>query len=323
MYTKHDSVAMKSYSETGCEPRALLIQEDQWPQSAARGRRFVQKYQAKAAMLIVMLVFNVLKLLSVKLAARWLNHMCWFRPWTSLEREWETVWLRSARHFTVINRGKPLKVYTWGEGRSVLLTHGWSGRGLQFCAFIQTLLNAGFKPVTFDAPAHGRSPGSRTDFLEIAEAIRSVAKHIGPLHAIISHSTGCVPSLLAIQDGLVVQRMICISPIAMFDTLLRAFAAKLRLSQCITNEQRHLLENTYGNALYERFSPAVIVKDLYTAALIIHDRDDVEVPWDEAHMLTQAWRNAQLISTRGLGHYRILRDPDVANHAVMFLTSPA
>jgi pimeloyl-ACP methyl ester carboxylesterase len=53
--------------------------------------------------------------------------------------------------------------------------------------------------------------------------------------------------------------------------------------------------------------------------LIIHDRDDRDIPATHAQRLQDAWQNAQLIYTEGLGHNRILRDPAVIAAAVDFL----
>jgi pimeloyl-ACP methyl ester carboxylesterase len=54
-------------------------------------------------------------------------------------------------------------------------------------------------------------------------------------------------------------------------------------------------------------------------ALIIHDRDDADVPWQQAELLAKAWPGARLLLTRGLGHMRILRNRDVIQTSVDFI----
>jgi pimeloyl-ACP methyl ester carboxylesterase len=321
MNRNNGPVVTSRYGETYGTSGALAIETETRPLNRKKRRRILLKYQAAVTMLTVLLVFNILKFFSSRVAARWLNHTCWFHPWHTPEREWDTASLHSARQSKVTSQGKPLAVYTWGEGKPVLLVHGWGGRGLQFSGFVQPLVGAGFKLVTFDAPAHGRSPGSRTDFLEIAEAVRTVAEHIGPLHALISHSAGCIPILLAMQHGVVARRVVCISPVAAFATLLHAFVDKLHLSKRIAYEQRRLLETSYGDDLFERLSPTTIVRDIPAPALIVHDRDDAEVAWSEGWTLAKAWPSSCLVSTAGLGHYRVLRDPMVVKKAIDFLIS--
>jgi hypothetical protein len=65
----------------------------------------------------------------------------------------------------------------------VLLVHGWEGRGSQLAAFVEPLTMAGFRVVTFDAPAHGDSPGARSSFFHFAHAIACAAERFGPFEA--------------------------------------------------------------------------------------------------------------------------------------------
>ena len=53
--------------------------------------------------------------------------------------------------------------------------------------------------------------------------------------------------------------------------------------------------------------------------LVIHDRDDREVPWVDGASIADASPRASLLSTEGLGHRRILRDPKVIEAAIAFL----
>jgi pimeloyl-ACP methyl ester carboxylesterase len=62
-----------------------------------------------------------------------------------------------------------------------------------------------------------------------------------------------------------------------------------------------------------------LVHHLQAAALVIHDRDDPDVPFDHAERIVAAWPGARLVPTTGLGHRAILRDPGVVRRAVEFL----
>src|SRR5689334_22239173 len=46
---------------------------------------------------------------------------------------------------------------------TVLLVHGWEGRGAQLGDMIEPLLAQGYAVVAADAPGHGRSPGDTID----------------------------------------------------------------------------------------------------------------------------------------------------------------
>jgi pimeloyl-ACP methyl ester carboxylesterase len=80
-------------------------------------------------------------------------------------------------------RARPMQVgerrietWVWGTGPSVLLVHGWGGRGAQLGALVGPLVTRGFSVVTFDAPGHGASDAGTVTIPEITTAIRAVAQ---------------------------------------------------------------------------------------------------------------------------------------------------
>ncbi len=56
-------------------------------------------------------------------------------------------------------------------------------------------------------------------------------------------------------------------------------------------------------------------------ALIIHDEQDREIPFEGGEALSKVWKNSKLVRTNGLGHRRILRDSQVISKAVEYLTA--
>ena len=106
-----------------------------------------------------------------------------------------------------------IRAWRWGRGPTVLLVHGWEGRGSQLGSFVEPLVAAGMSVVAFDAPGHGDSPGHRLYLPDLADCIAAVAGVAGPLHAIISHSFGCAAVLLAgARHGIDAARNVMISP---------------------------------------------------------------------------------------------------------------
>ena len=99
------------------------------------------------------------------------------------------------------NARTKVAAWRWGFGPTVLLVHGWEGRGSQLGAFVEPLVAAGLSVVTFDAPAHGDSPGHRLYLTDLADAVLDVAAATGPIHATISHSFGSAAVLLAYPRG--------------------------------------------------------------------------------------------------------------------------
>jgi hypothetical protein len=66
-----------------------------------------------------------------------------------------------------------------------------------------------------------------------------------------------------------------------------------------------------------------VVRKLPAAALVIHDRDDTDVPFAHGEEIVGAWEGSTLESTSGLGHRALLRDPAVIGRTVEFLREGA
>src|SRR5689334_8829137 len=135
------------------------------------------------------------------LAGRWaLDLFC--TPLRHPEPAREKELLRTAEVFTVPFQNIQLAAYAWGEGPVVLLVHGWSGRGAQLGSFVQPLVETGHRVVTFDLPAHGRTPGRRLNGYDGRDAVLRMGEALGPVQAVIAHSFGAVCTTLALKQRL-------------------------------------------------------------------------------------------------------------------------
>jgi len=262
----------------------------------------------------------LLGLISPVLAGRWVYRL-WFRPYRFPEPQQEQEWRRSATPLAVLHRGQPLAVDAWGTGPTILMVHGWNGRGAQLGAFAPALVRAGYRVVSFDTPAHGRSPGRDTNLPEISAAIRTVSEACGPLHAIIGHSFGVACAIHAVQQGLKVNRFVALSPPADMRWVAQSFFATLDIRAPVQKVFVGKFEVEYGSDLWQRFSPEIQARLLKIPGLIIHDEDDRDVPWQQGAALADAWPGAEFVRTTGLGHRRILRDPEVILRVTTFITA--
>ena len=237
-------------------------------------------------------------------------------PFRHAEPPRETQVLRQAEHFSIPFQDSRLAAYSWGQGPSVLLVHGWSGRGSQLGAFVEPLVAAGHRVIAFDLPAHGRTPGRRTNALVATEAVLRVGEAIGPLRGVIAHSFGALCTTLALRDGLDAGRVAYVAPASGASQAVQGFARQFGLSETAERGLRGEMERRFGPEVWPRFSARVCAPRLNVPALIVHDLDDVEVPYVEGQSLAHAWPGARLVTTTGLGHRRILRDARVIEEAV-------
>src|SRR5690606_12506565 len=96
-------------------------------------------------------------------------------------------------------RGRMLVGQRVGSGPAVLLVHGWGSTYCQFHALARALVAGGFSVVAFDAPAHGNTAERQADALAFAAAIATAFRKLGPFHAVVAHSFGCIGLAVAMD----------------------------------------------------------------------------------------------------------------------------
>jgi pimeloyl-ACP methyl ester carboxylesterase len=235
--------------------------------------------------------------------------------------------LASARAFTLDvalraprwhGRHATIRAWRWGRGPTALLVHGWEGRGSQLGAFVAPLVAAGMSVVAFDAPGHGDSPGRRLYLTDLADCVAGVAAAIGPVHAIVAHSFGAAAVLLAhARHGIDAPRNIMVSPNVLIEDAVQRFSRLVALDDAERARLEVQLAAHTGVPLDAlRVDSLVAARD--AGVLVIHDRNDREVPLVHGEALAAAWPGAQLRITEQLGHRRILRDATVIEAVVAF-----
>lgn len=216
------------------------------------------------------------------------------------------------------SRVAAMRVWTWGEGPTVLLVHGWNGRGTQLGTFVAPLVDRGYRVVTFDAFGHGESEGKRSSLPELANNVRQLAEELGGVYAIIAHSLGGAATTFALAHGMHVERAVFISPPADPREYLNAFASALAIDGRLRDRVKLHIERRIGVPM-ETMQVTAIAPSMQLPLMVIHDEDDKEVPVAVGRSIATAWPSAELVITRGLGHQRILRDESVRDVAVRFV----
>jgi pimeloyl-ACP methyl ester carboxylesterase len=200
----------------------------------------------------------------------------------------------------------------------VVLAHGWGARAGRFSSIAQALVTAGFRVVLFDAPAHGESEGEQASLPQFARALRAVGVAVGPVHGLVGHSLGGAAVSLALHQGLRSERAVLLAPPADVFLFTDAFAEHLKIPIPARRVMQQNLETRLQITWKELHIPT-LARSMGTAALIIHDVEDPDVPFSHGREIADAWPGAMLFSTTGLGHRAILRNPEVIQRLVLFL----
>ena len=89
--------------------------------------------------------------------------------------------LIDARSSVLEHKGRHIVMWRWGsrDAPAVLLAHGWGGNAAQMRPFAFPLLEAGYRVIAYDQPAHGVSEGRLTGLPDFADVLAEVAWHHG------------------------------------------------------------------------------------------------------------------------------------------------
>ena len=256
--------------------------------------------------------------------AGYLAYKLWFTPTRFKTPASEQSALQSSDIEHHLINDESIVTYHWGQsGPTILMVHGWSGRGTQLGHFVEPLIKAGYQVLSFDAPAHGKSSGKQTNLYQVADTIVELQKIYDKFDAVITHSFGGPCTAVAIQRGLITSRVISISPPASTKGLIEKFIHTLNIPKKAGINLIARIESTFGKNIWRDISMKNTVRELNIPAMIIHDDQDKDVPWQEGQLIAQSWKNSQFIKTTGLGHRRILRDASVIESTVNFIAITA
>ncbi|MFV5698878.1 alpha/beta fold hydrolase [Flavobacterium sp. ZT3R17] len=214
---------------------------------------------------------------------------------------------------------KEVNLYQYGKSeKKILLVHGWSGRGTQLFKIADELLKAGYSTISFDAPAHGKSPGKNTIMVDFIATILEIDNQFGPFEAAIGHSLGGMSVLNAIKKGLKVNHAVVIGSGDIVQDIMDDFVAKLGLKPSISTRLRLHFEKIYKEEMIS-YSAFLAAQETTIPILVIHDNDDPEVPVKAGIHIHKYLKNGELLLTNGLGHRKILGNPKVIEKTVQFI----
>lgn len=240
-----------------------------------------------------------------------------FTPHSYQPSSSQNLRLQAGRRFQVQVDGKTVQCWQLGHGPGILFVHGWNGRGIQFHPFFNQLTSAGYSAVIFDAPAHGESQGRITNGFEIAETVRELLSqnHELDIQGIVAHSLGASAVIMALSrldycpDAVLIAPALKLKEI-LYDTFDHHGIPKLVYQSMIAE-----IEVALGYYL-NRDNPHLLVKDIKSKLLIVHDREDRTVPYEDSKEVSNKCSNVTLHTTEGLGHKRVLGDRSVVELAL-------
>ena len=276
-------------------------------------------YPNSAALKTAGSIVRALDSVHPKLASAVVNRL-FFMPFSKQPSAAERRTLDEAEHLSMPFRERNLAAYAWGSGPTVLVIHGWASNSGSMRHVEDPLVQAGFRVVAFDAPAHGASPGRMTDAVEYGAAINAAILRYAPIHAIFAHSFGATSALLLLAENrdLQVGAVAVNNPPAQLSRLIDIFADMLEPPERVISALYLKIEEKFGRPV-EYFSLLNHARSLTVPGLIIGDRGDTLATFEDTQQIASEWRGTRLLVTDGLGHQGALRDSKVIEEIVSFV----
>lgn len=226
-----------------------------------------------------------------------------------------------AQRLSVNHGDLELTAWAWaGDGPSLLVVHGWESHTGRMLPLIKPLVAQGYRVVALDAPGHGLSPAAQTDLLDVSYAVQAALTQHGPFDGVIAHSFGAAATAVALARAphLTPEKVILLSPMRDLEQHVEIFANIAQLSSAALDRLKARIAARVGLPLAQ-CGALEAVRAFTRPGLVIHDRDDLLIPYTVGQSVAQNWAGSQFISTEKLGHRRGLGHTAVLSHLFAYL----
>jgi pimeloyl-ACP methyl ester carboxylesterase len=226
-----------------------------------------------------------------------------------------------------ISDGTIIKGYEWkpskGNGKTILICHGYASYFYKFEKYIQPLLKNGFRVVGFDAPAHGNSEGKYINIIVYKDAIDQIIKQCGQIDHFMGHSLGGI-TLAMIAENIsnpMQHKFVLIAPATKTTTTFANYFTMMRFSKTVI-EGFYTELSKRTNLPISHFEADRAIEKYPGSVLWVHDEGDRVCPYaDLINFQKNAPENIKFLITKGLGHNKVYKTPEIVDQIVAFLSA--
>lgn len=216
--------------------------------------------------------------------------------------------------------GLNIATYRWeGEGKTILLAHGWESNASRWEYLLEDLKSEKYNIIALDAPAHGQSSGKEFNAVLYAEFINVVAKKYHP-DTIIGHSVGGMATVFSMHnfDLETVNKLVLLGAPAHFTGVFSRYKSMMGFNKRISKGLDKIVLERFGKPV-DYYSAANFTSTFKAEGLIIHDKNDKIIPYEDALLFANRYKNSQLVSTSGFGHG--LKDTSITPKILEFISN--
>lgn len=216
---------------------------------------------------------------------------------------------------------KDFVVYENGNGsKKALVIHGWNGRGTQLVSIIKELIDLDYTVISFDAPGHGKSSKNTAIMTEFMEAAFVLERYYKEFDLIIGHSLGAMTTVNVLGRGFKARKAVIIGSGDKIINIITDFVKNIGLKERIVPKLKKAFETKYKEKI-EDYTVHEHAKNIDIPILIIHDKNDIDVPFTASEQIHKNAKHSKLIITEKLGHRKVLGDSQVINQIKEFINS--
>ncbi|WP_241697227.1 alpha/beta fold hydrolase [Winogradskyella eckloniae] len=196
-----------------------------------------------------------------------------------------------------------IATYRWvGHNKTVLLAHGWESNASRWAYILKDLKDQDYNIIALDAPAHGRSGGKQFNAVLYSEFINVVAKKFKP-EILIGHSVGGMASVFStyLNEIPSIKKLILLGAPAHFTGVFSRYKTMMGFNKRVSNGLDKIVLERFGRPV-SYFSTANFLESIQAKGLIIHDKKDRIIPFEDGQLLANRYKNSEFVVTSGFGH---------------------
>lgn len=268
---------------------------------------------------IVGFCLNVLSIFSSRFAAKKALNL-FSTPRKGNITEIQSNFLNTAFKEELLHDDNIIMTYRWlGEKQTILFTHGWESNSGRWKTFINTLQKLNYNIIALDAPAHGNSGSKFFNALLYAEFINVVVNKFNPT-ILIGHSVGGMSIVFSHHKYQFnnIKKMILLGIPSELDDVFKRYFDMMGYNKSIIQDINNLIFERFGKYPKD-YSTAKFLDKITSEGLIIHDEKDSIIPYNDALLINNSFKNSTLITTHHQGHS--LNNIEIITQVTNFINS--
>lgn len=215
-----------------------------------------------------------------------------------------TPFLEKAQKKTLSFQEYKIQTYQWpNDGETILLIHGWESNSNRWQGLIQYFKKKkNYNIISLDAPGQGMSSGKELNPILYSQFIHEVCKEFKPDY-LIGHSLGGL-TMFYYQSQYQfpsVKKVIGLASPNRFSRITNNYQKLLSLSKTSFHHYISIFKDRFEIDI-NRFNTEFFVENIDQPILIIHDKNDLIVPYEDALEITEKNPEVTFIPTENLGH---------------------